>query len=87
MGSRGKLPDPLLGNVFNLLSIDLRYILSFERPNFDLNYLVTVMIKGQPPKFKASVWNFPISETGSKFNLVFRHTDSNYVIIMELKRK
>ena len=34
------------------------------------------MVKGQPPKFKPSVWHFPVSETGSKCDLVFRHADS-----------
>ena len=43
------------------------------------------MPKGQPPKFKASVRNFPISETGSKCNSIFRHADSSWVIIMKLK--
>ena len=87
MVSSRKLPNPSLGNVFNLLLIGLQCILSFERSDFGLKYLVTVMLRGQPPKFKASVWNFPISETGSKCNSVFRHADSNWVIIMELKRK
>ena len=45
------------------------------------------MLKGQPLKFKASVWNFPIFETGRKCNSVFRHADSNWAIIMKLKRK
>ena len=73
--------------VLNLLPIDLRYILLFEWSDFGLRYLVTVMLKGQPPEFKASVWNFPIYGTGSKCNSVFRHADSNWVIIMELKRE
>ena len=42
-------------SVFNLLSIGLRYTISFEWSAFGLKYLVTVMLKGQPPKFKASV--------------------------------
>ena len=45
------------------------------------------MLKGQPPKFKSSVWNFPISEIGSKCDSVFRHADINWVIIMELKKE
>ena len=85
--SRRKLPDPLLGNVFNLLLIGLWYTLSFYWSDFGLKYLTTVMLKGQPPTFKASVWNFPISETGSKCNSVVRHANSNWVIIMGLKRK
>ena len=72
-----KLPDSSLSNAFNLLSIGLRYILSFEWPDFGPKYLVTDHLpkfkgqppKDQPPKFKASLWNFPISETGSKCNL------------------
>ena len=55
MVSRRKLPDPSLGNVFNHLSIGLRYTLSFEWSDIGLTYLVTVMLKGQPPKFKGSV--------------------------------
>ena len=82
-----KLPDIFLGNVFNLLLIGLRCTLSFEWSDFGLKYLVTVMLKGQPPKFKAIVWNFPISETGCKCNSVFRHDDRKGVIVMELKRK
>ena len=82
-----KLPDPSLGNIFNLLLIGLQCTFSFERSDFGLKYLVTVMLRGQPPKFKASVWNFPISETGNKSNSVFRHPHSNWIIIMELRRK
>ena len=55
MVSRRKLPDPSLGNVFNHLSIGLRYTLSFEWSDIGLTYLATVMLKGQPPKFKGSV--------------------------------
>ena len=87
MVSHRKLPDPSLDNIFNLLSIGFRYTLSFEWSDLALKYLVTVMLKGQPPKFKAGVWNFPISEIGNKCNSVFRHDDSNWAIIIELKRK
>ena len=87
MVSRRKLPEPSLSNVFNLLSIGLRYTLLFEWSNFSLKYLFTVMLKGQLPKFKARVWIFPISEIGSRCNSVFRHADSSWVIIMELERK
>ena len=87
MVSRRKLPEPSLSNVFNLLSIGLRYTLLFEWSDFSLKYLFTVMLKGQLPKFKARVWIFPISEIGSRCNSVFRHADSNWVIIMELERK
>ena len=87
MVSRRKLPEPSLSNVFNLLSIGLRYTLLFEWSDFSLKYLFTVMLKGQLPKFKARVWIFPISEIGSRCNSVFRHADSNWVITMELERK
>ena len=87
MVSRRKLPEPSLSNVFNLLSIGLRYTLLFEWSDFSLNYLFTVMLKGQLPKFKARVWIFPISEIGSRCNSVFRPADSSWVIIMELERK
>ena len=87
MVSRRKLPEPSLSNVFNLLSIGLRYTLLFEWSDFSLKYLFTVMLKGQLPKFKARVWIVPISEIGSRCNSVFRHADSSWVIIMELERK
>ena len=77
MVSCGKLPKPSLGNVFNLLSIDFRYTHSFAWSDFGLKYLVTVALKGQPLKFKASFWNVPISEAGSKCTSVSRHADSN----------
>ena len=76
-----KLPDPSLDKVFNLLSIGLRYTLSFRWSDFGVKYVLTAMLKGQPPNFKASVWKFSISETGSKCNSVFRHADSNWVIL------
>ena len=86
--TRRKLPDHSLSNAFNLLLIGLPYTLSFEWPDFELKYLVTVTQKGQPPKFRASVWNYSISQTNSKCNSLFRHAGSNWVIIiMELKRK
>ena len=44
------------------------------------------MLKGEPAKSKARVWNFLISETCSKCNSFSRHADSNWVIITELKR-
>ena len=82
-----KLPNQSLSNVFNLLLIGLPYTLSFEWPGFELKYLVTVTQKGQPPKFRASVRNYSISQAKSKCNTLFRHAGSNWVIIMELKRK
>ena len=45
------------------------------------------MLKSESPKFKANVWNFPISQANSKCNSVIRHADSNRVIVVELKRK
>ena len=85
--ARRRLPNPSLSNIFNVLLIGLRFTLSFEWPYFRLKCLGTVMSKGQAPKFKTSIWNFPNSETGSKCNSVFRPDDSTSVIIMELKRK
>ena len=48
-------PTPLW--VMFLIFCQLVYdiLLSFEWSDFDLKYLVTVMLKGQPPKLKASV--------------------------------
>ena len=61
---RRKLPNPSPSNVSNLLAIGLRYNLSSEWIDFGLKCLVAVMPRGQPPKLKISVWNFPISEFG-----------------------
>ena len=78
-----KLPNNSLSNAFNLLLTDLWYTLSFKWPDSGLKYLV---LKGQSPKFKASVCNFTISERVSKCNPLFRHADSNWVTIMTKKR-
>ena len=84
MVSRRKLPDPSLHKVFNLLSIGFLYFLSFEWSDFGLKYLVAVMLQDQLPKFKTSVWNFPISETEDKCYLVFRYSDSYWVITITI---
>ena len=36
----GKLPDPLLNRIFNSLSIDVQYTLSFQWTKFGLNCLI-----------------------------------------------
>ena len=82
-----KPPNSSLGNFFNLLSIGLRYTLSFEWPDFGLKHLLTVMLKDQPPKFKVSIRNFLISKTDNRCNSLSRHADSNWVIVMDPKRK
>ena len=46
---RRKLCNPSFSNIFNRLSISLRYTFSFEWPNFDLKHLITVMRNSQPP--------------------------------------
>ena len=78
-----KLPNTSPSNAFNPLLTDLWYTLSFKWPASGLKYLV---LKGQSPKFKASVCNFTISERVSKCNPLFRHADSNWVTIMTKKR-
>ena len=50
----GKLPDPSLNNFFNVLSIGLKYILSFEWPDFGLKCLFTVVPKSQSYYMKFS---------------------------------
>ena len=82
-----KLSDPSMNSVFNVLSIGLQYTLSFKRPAFGLKCLVTVTPKVQSLKFKASVWNIPISETGRNCNPLFKLDDDNWVVIIEQKRK
>ena len=59
--AHGKLSDPSINNIFNVLLSGLKYTLSFKWPNFGLKCLVTITPKGQSLKFKASVWNILIS--------------------------
>ena len=80
---RRQLPDPLMNNTFDVLSISLQYVLSFKWPNFGLKCLVTIAPKGQSLKFKTSVWKFPISETGRNSNSLFKLFDKNSAVIME----
>ena len=47
IAGRRKLPDPSMNNICNVLSIGLRYTLSFKRPDFGLKCLVIMT-----PKFK-----------------------------------
>ena len=42
-------------NIYNVLSIDLQYTLSFKWPDLGLKCRVTITSKGQSLKFKASV--------------------------------
>ena len=75
-----RCPNPSLGIVINHLSIGLQYTLSFEWSDSGLKFLVTVVQKRQPPNFKTSIWNFPISKTGSKCSPLLRLVDCNWVI-------
>lgn len=52
---RRKLPNPMLSKVFNILSISVRYTLSFEWPDFIPKDIDTVMPTVQRSKFKTSV--------------------------------
>ena len=45
------------------------------------------MLKDQPPKFKVRIRNFLISKTDNRCNSLSRHADSNWVIVMDPKRK
>ena len=45
------------------------------------------MPKGQSPKVKGNIWNIPITEIESNCKSLVRHTDSNGIIIVKLKRK
>ena len=74
---RRTLPDLWMSNIFNVLSI-----ISFKRPDFGLKCLVTITPKVQSLKFKANVW-IKLANCSSLFELI----DSNWVIIMEQKRK
>ena len=76
LAGRRNLLDPFMNNTFDVLSISLQYTLSFKWPNFGLNCLVTITPKIQSLKFKTSVWNFPISETGSDCQSLFKLVDN-----------
>ena len=80
------------GIVGNVLSIRLQYTLSFKSPDFGLRFrcLVTITPIGYSIKFKASIWNFLISETGRNYNSLFKLAGNNWVEqnkIMEQKKK
>ena len=75
------------GIVGNVPSSGLQYTLSFKWPDFGLRCLITITPKGSTLKFKASVWNFHISETGKNYNSLYKLADNNRDIIMEQKRK
>ena len=60
---------------------------SFKWQDIGLKCLFTITPKGQSLRFKASIWNIPISETGSNCNSLFKLVDNNWVIIMEQKRR
>ena len=84
---RRKVPYPSVNITFHVLSIGLWYTLLFKWSDFGLECLATITPKGQSFKLKASVWNFPIPETGRNCNSLFKLVDSNWVVIMEEKRK
>ena len=84
---RRKVPDPSINITFHVLSIGLWYTLLFKCSDFGLECLATITPKGRPFKLKASKWNFPIPETGRNCNSLFKLVDSNWVVIMEEKRK
>ena len=83
---RRKPSDPLMKNIFNVLSIGLQYAFSLKWPDFDLKCLVKITQKGQSLKFKAIIWKIPISETIRNCNSLFKLVDGNWGIIMEQKR-
>ena len=60
---------------------------SFKWHDIGLKCLLTITPKGQSLKFKASIWNIPISKTGRNCNSLFKLVDSNLVVIMEQKRR
>ena len=68
MTSRRKLSDPSVNNIFNVLSIDLQYTLPFKLPDLGVKCLVTITPKYQSLKFKASIRNIPIFETGRNYD-------------------
>ena len=83
MTGRRKPSDPSVNNIFNVLSIDLQYAHPFKWPDFGLKCLVTITTKYQSLKFKASIRNIPIFETGRNYDSPFKLVDGNWVGIME----
>ena len=49
------------------------------------SYIYVVFLSKK--NFKASVLNFPISETGRNYNSLFKLADNNWIIVMEQKRR
>ena len=83
---RRMLSDPSVNDI--LMFCRLVYnIHLFRWPDIGLKCLIIITPNGQSLKFKANVWNIPISETGRNCNLLFKPVDSNWVVVMEQKRK
>ena len=62
-------------------------IRSFKWQYIGLKGLFTIMSKVLYLRFKASVWNIPISETGRNCNSLFKLFDNNWVVILKQKRR
>ena len=75
-----KLSDPSMNNIVHVISIGLKYTISFKWPDFCLKYLVTITPKGRSLKFKANVWNIHVSETGRSCNSLFKLVDGKRVV-------
>ena len=60
---------------------------SFKWHDISLKCLFTITPKGQFLRFKPSVWNISMSETGRNCNSLFKLVDNNWVVIMEQKRR
>ena len=85
---------PKTNNFCNSGMIDHRNLSDLSMHDWDILFhlncvkcLVIIMPKGQSLKFKASVWNIPISETGCNCNSLFKLVDGNWITFMEQKRE
>ena len=54
---------------------------------FSKSSYIYVVFLSKKKKFKASILNFPISETGRNYDSLFKLADNNWVIVMEQKRR
>ena len=78
MVGRRKLPDLLLNQIFNTLSIDIQYTLSIQWTNFDLKYLITMSQNNLATVIQ-------ITHTQESFH-IYLFLESNYQLVPRLKK-
>ena len=89
---KNSVPSQAVANRLNVVELPKLFqgIRRLERllvPRRVLFTKVKIMPKGKSLKIKDSICSIPVSEVDVNCNMVPRHTDSNGLIIIKLKRK